>query len=80
MIDVAHTLGLRVLMYSVDPSDYLRPPVPTLVSRVVSAVTPGAIVLLHDGGGDRSHTVQALPLIIGALRAQGYTFAQPPTS
>lgn len=32
----------------------------------------GSIILLHDGGGDRSVTVETLPLLIDALRAQGY--------
>ncbi len=34
----------------------------------------GNIILLHDGGGDRSHTVAALPQIIDGLRAKGYQF------
>ncbi len=33
----------------------------------------GSIILLHDGGGDRSATVAALPVLIDALRAHGYT-------
>jgi len=33
----------------------------------------GSIILLHDGGGDRSVTIQALPVLIDALRAHGYT-------
>ena len=32
----------------------------------------GSIILLHDGGGDRSATVAALPVLIDALRAHGY--------
>jgi cellulose synthase/poly-beta-1,6-N-acetylglucosamine synthase-like glycosyltransferase/peptidoglycan/xylan/chitin deacetylase (PgdA/CDA1 family)/spore germination protein YaaH len=32
----------------------------------------GSIILLHDGGGDRSATVQALPVLIDTLRAHGY--------
>ncbi len=32
----------------------------------------GSIILLHDGGGDRSVTVAALPLLIDTLRANGY--------
>ena len=35
---------------------------------------PTNIVLLHDAGGDRSQTVEALPLMIDRLRAQGYHF------
>ena len=33
----------------------------------------GSIILLHDGGGDRSATVAALPMLIDTLRAHGYT-------
>ena len=32
----------------------------------------GSIILMHDGGGDRSATVAALPVLINALRAHGY--------
>jgi len=80
VIAIAHRRGLRVLGWSVDPSDYQRPPPGTIVSRVLSQVHPGAIVLMHDGGGDRSPTIAALPAIIAALRAQGYTFVQPQVS
>lgn len=34
----------------------------------------GAIVLMHDGGGDRSQDIEALPDIIDGLREQGYEF------
>jgi peptidoglycan-N-acetylglucosamine deacetylase len=37
-------------------------------------VQPGSIVLMHDGGGDRSKTVAAAEKIIQALRAKGYQF------
>ena len=33
----------------------------------------GSVILMHDGGGDRSATVAALPVLIDALRADGYT-------
>jgi peptidoglycan/xylan/chitin deacetylase (PgdA/CDA1 family) len=41
---------------------------------VLANAHPGAIVEMHDGGGDRSETLEALPTIIGSLRARGYTF------
>jgi len=34
----------------------------------------GSVILMHDGGGDRSATVAALPVLIDALRARGFTF------
>ena len=80
--DVAHKQGMRVLGWAVDPSDYLKPPADKLVARVVGAVKPGSVVLVHDGGDgrDRSQTVVALPVIIEQLKAQGYTFVTPPTT
>jgi peptidoglycan/xylan/chitin deacetylase (PgdA/CDA1 family) len=58
--------------WSVDPADW-QPGVSAnqLVQRVLTAARPGAIVLLHDGGGDRSATVAALPTIIDGLRRLG---------
>jgi peptidoglycan/xylan/chitin deacetylase (PgdA/CDA1 family) len=66
--------GLAELFWDVDPSDYLRPGTAVIVQRVLGALHPGAIIGLHDGGGDRSQTVAALPAIIAGARAAGYTF------
>ncbi len=66
--------GLTTMSYSVDPMDWSLPGVQTIVNRVVGAAFPRAVVDMHDGGGDRSQTVAALPQIITELRAQGYTF------
>ena len=67
-------LGLTTMSYSVDPRDWSLPGVQAIVNRVVGAAFPGAVVDMHDGGGDRSETVAALPQIITQLRAMGYTF------
>ena len=64
--------GLAELSWDVDPSDYLRPPASVITGRVLGALHPGAIVVLHDGGGDRSQTVAALPGIISGIEAAGY--------
>ena len=66
--------GLTTMSYSVDPRDWSLPGVQAIVNRVVGAAFPGAVVDMHDGGGDRSETVAALPQIITQLRAMGYTF------
>jgi len=65
--------GLGELLWDVDPSDYLRPGAGVIVNRVLSALHPGAIIGIHDGGGDRSQTVAALPAIITGIQAAGYT-------
>src|SRR5437899_1855468 len=59
-----------------------RPGVPlpasTIVQNAISEAAEGSIVLLHDGGGDLSQTLIALPQLIDALRAEGYEFASVP--
>lgn len=66
--------GLKVAMWTVDPQDWRRPPVTAIVQRVVKGAMPGSVVLMHDGGGDRSKTVESLGPIIRELKKQGYTF------
>ncbi len=66
--------GLTAMSYSIDPRDWSMPGVATIVSRVVDAAFSGAVVDMHDGGGDRSETVAALPQIITDLRSDGYSF------
>lgn len=70
--------GMAVILWSVDVNDWKRPPVEYITKQVVLSSTPGGIILLHDGGGDRSHTVAALPGIIQNLQAQGYHFVTIP--
>jgi peptidoglycan/xylan/chitin deacetylase (PgdA/CDA1 family) len=69
---VAASLGLRPILWSVDPRDWSRPGTSAIIQRVLAAVRPGSVVLLHDGGGDRSQTVAALSVILRALQAEGY--------
>lgn len=71
-------LGMQVVGASIDSEDYLHPGVNKIVSNVLRHVRDGNILLFHDGGGDRSQTVAALPQIVSALRARGYTFVSVP--
>ncbi len=48
-----------------------------LTARILHDVRPGAVILLHDGGGDRSITVRQLRELITHLRLRGYGFATP---
>ncbi|MDQ8043486.1 MAG: polysaccharide deacetylase family protein [Solirubrobacteraceae bacterium] len=72
------TLGLLnrrhmlTVLWTVDSQDYMRPGVAKIVQNVMDGVRPGAIVLMHDAGGDRSQTIAALPQIIKKLRAKHY--------
>ncbi|MDJ0799687.1 MAG: polysaccharide deacetylase family protein [Calothrix sp. MO_167.B12] len=74
----ARKKNYTVVMWSADSIDYKRPSVPTLTNRVVKQSTPGGIVLLHDGGGNRSSTVASLVPIIKKLKQQGYSFVTIP--
>lgn len=66
---------LRVVLWTVDPQDWRNGKTAAQIeAEVVRAVRPGAVILLHDGGGDRSQTIAALPGIIKKLRARGYEF------
>ncbi|MEH2357270.1 polysaccharide deacetylase family protein [Nostoc sp.] len=67
-----------IIRWSSDSVDYSRPAVPKLINNVFRRSKPGGIVLMHDGGGNRSKTVQALPEIIANFRKQGYRFVTIP--
>ncbi|MFE6866707.1 polysaccharide deacetylase family protein [Kitasatospora sp. NPDC057692] len=71
-------LGKSIQLWSVDPQDWARPGRAAIERRVLNAVKPGSVVLLHDGGGDRGQTVAALPAILRTLKSRGYTFALLP--
>ncbi|MGC9525295.1 MAG: polysaccharide deacetylase family protein [Limnospira sp.] len=76
--DYARRKNYVVVMWSIDTQDYQQPPAATLADRVLTQAHPGAIVLMHDGGGNRSRTVEALATIIAGLKAQGYRFVTVP--
>lgn len=67
-----------IVMWSSDSLDYSLPAVPKLINNVFRLAKPGGIVLMHDGGGNRTKTVQALPEIIAGFRKQGYSFVTIP--
>ncbi|MDY7012151.1 MAG: polysaccharide deacetylase family protein [Cyanobacteriota bacterium] len=66
-----------VVMWSADSQDY-RASSTRQIQNVINNAGQGGIVLMHDGGGDRRKTVNALPIIIKKLKEQGYTFVTVP--
>jgi peptidoglycan/xylan/chitin deacetylase (PgdA/CDA1 family)/sulfur carrier protein ThiS len=69
VVRAAEGYGERVVLWSVDPVDWGKGVTAAEIrTRVLDAVHPGSIVDLHDGGGDRSATVAALPGIIRGIR------------
>lgn len=75
--DSCYSEKLTPLSWAVDSKDWTKPGVQAIVHNVLSAGSPGAIILMHDAGGDRSQTLAALPTIIATLQSQGYTFTTP---
>jgi len=69
---------MLMVLWTVDTNDYQLPGVAAIVHSAVSGAQPGAIILMHDAGGNRTETVEALPLIISALRAKGYKLVTVP--
>ncbi|MFC4149049.1 polysaccharide deacetylase family protein [Micromonospora mangrovi] len=67
-VEVARQLGMRSLHWSVDPRDWDKPTSQTITTRVEHAVKPGAVVLMHDGGGDRRPTLTACRHLIPDLK------------
>ncbi|MFD3404121.1 polysaccharide deacetylase family protein [Kribbella sp. NPDC058693] len=70
----ATALGKDLVVWTVDSRDWTKPGTAAIVQRVVKNVHSGSVILMHDGGGNRSQTVAALPTILKTLKAQGYGF------
>ncbi|HEX3692935.1 MAG TPA: polysaccharide deacetylase family protein [Solirubrobacteraceae bacterium] len=66
-----HHLHLLMVLWSVDTADYTLPGTQAIVQRALGGATPGAIILMHDAGGDRSETIAALPAIVEGLHKRG---------
>ena len=68
------TPGYLVVLADRDSEDWSRPGVASIVANASPTGSAGAIIMMHDGGGDRSQTVTALRQLIGDLKARGYRF------
>jgi peptidoglycan/xylan/chitin deacetylase (PgdA/CDA1 family) len=77
VVGIARSLGLLTIQWDVDPRDWARPGADVIARRVLAA-HPGAIVIMHDGGGDRSETVAALQTIVPEVIARGYHLVPGP--
>ena len=87
VIEQAGDAGYAVVLSDRDSKDWSEPGVDEIVRRAGPDGERGAVVLLHDGGGDRTQTLAALPALIEAYRDLGYEFTTvsgglglPPTS
>ncbi|MGW0884249.1 bifunctional polysaccharide deacetylase/glycosyltransferase family 2 protein [Streptomyces sp. NPDC002671] len=71
----AGTAGYVTALSTQDAEDWQRPGRDRILARATPHGHTGQIVLMHDGGGDRSQTVAALSVLIPRLKAQGFRFA-----
>jgi len=70
VLDAAASLGYKTIMWTIDTLDWQEPSPETIIKKVVSRADNGALILTHP----KKCTVAALPSIIDALRAQGFSF------
>ena len=71
--------GLHQVLWTIDTRDWSRPGIKRIIKAATGPnVRAGSIVLMHDGGGDRTQTVAALPQIITTLQHQGYVVRRLP--
>jgi peptidoglycan/xylan/chitin deacetylase (PgdA/CDA1 family) len=68
-------LGLRLVLLDIDTNDWRRPGVGAIAGRVLGWVGSGDVVLLHDGGGNRSQTLAALEQVLASLSGRGFRFS-----
>ena len=74
LVEATGAYGQRIVLWSVDPTDWKAGSTAREIARrVLGKVRPGSIVVLHDGGGDQSGTVKALPKIVRGIRKRGLT-------
>jgi peptidoglycan/xylan/chitin deacetylase (PgdA/CDA1 family) len=66
--------GFAIVLWSIDPQDWRNPGAEVIANHILENVYPGAIVLSHDGGGDRSQTIEAYRMALPALQEKGYVF------
>jgi len=78
VMSVIRSKKLAMKLWDIDPRDWKKPGASVIARRVISKAHPGAVVLMHDGGGNRSQSVKALKRILQALTTKGYRFEMLP--
>ncbi|GAA2815236.1 polysaccharide deacetylase family protein [Kribbella solani] len=75
---IAAAYHQRQVLWDVDTRDWEKPGAARVEHAILAGARPGAIILMHDGGGDRSQTVAALDRALTKLSKQGYTYRALP--
>ena len=71
LIELVRQRGMLTIQWDVDPQDWARPGTGAIISRVLSQTRRGSIILMHDGGGDRSQSAAAAETILATLERRG---------
>jgi peptidoglycan-N-acetylglucosamine deacetylase len=77
-VDILKRQHMLMVLWDVDTQDYRLPGTRVIARNALNGAKPGSIVLMHDGGGDRSQTLAALPRIIKGLRDRGFKLVTVP--
>jgi len=72
-LKIAEDLNYLVVLENIDPQDWAKPGADIILQRIKQQRHDGSVILLHDAGGDRSQTVEALPRILDWLHTRGDT-------
>ncbi|MFD7032789.1 polysaccharide deacetylase family protein [Streptomyces sp. NPDC059917] len=76
--EIAAAHGMANLGWNVDPKDFERPGTDKIFESVKEQLkTKGPTILMHDGGGDRTQSIEALGKLLPWLKEQGYGFSFP---
>jgi peptidoglycan/xylan/chitin deacetylase (PgdA/CDA1 family) len=73
LVREARRAGMLTIQWNVDPHDYVPSERPRYIAGAVSkSVRRGSIVVMHDGGGDRTRTLRSLNLLLHRLHRHGF--------
>lgn len=67
--------NVHLALWDIDTLDWKQPGADAIADTIIAQARPGATVLMHDGGGDRSQTAAATERVLRELSAQGWRFA-----
>lgn len=75
---VLRDAGQTQELWTIDTLDWKKPGADAIVNEILNHAAPGAVVLMHDGGGDRSQSIAALERVLPDLAQRGYVFEALP--
>ncbi len=74
LISLIKKMKKKIILWDIGPKDFKYSHSYEVVGKVLKKMKPGSIIVLHDGGGDRSVTVEAVNILVKDIREMGYKF------